>query len=773
MKILLSWLLDYLDSAPTDLNIDKIIHLFNTRTAEIESYQPVTFDHAVFFIVKIVKSGNEIEVFCPELNQTITLPKRNDGITEKYYLVLREDKAWRWASLGDFEVDTQGLMPALHVTEQEIAGSWKKSIPTTDYVLEIDNKSINHRPDLWGHYGIAREVAAFLNVPLKPISSVLQKLEILDFKESNKNENFSSLTISLQAPTHCTRFAAMICDNVANLDSVPWMAIRLARLGAKPINAIVDLTNYVMFDVGHPMHAFDATTFPENEMIIRMAAKNEKLELLDGQKVELENTDITIANIQEVVSLAGIMGGKLSGISPTTKHLIIEAAGFNPLTIRKTTQRLKLRSEASMRFEKHLDPMQNVTAIQRFVFLAQKLNILTSISTPIISVGEIITSATCTLSHEFVEIKIGSKIDPNFIQKSLTKLDFAVVYDAKTNSYVVTIPTSRMTKDIKIQEDLVEEIIRSYGFENLKTELPARKTTPFSTIVVNNIDHIKHHLAYGLHMHELNDYLLYDAAFIKRLDIDLTDAIHVRNPISENWTTLVTSLIPHLLKAVENNAISHNHVRFFEYNGIWHKNKGRFIEEKSLSGIIFDKKNIDFYQAKAELASLFEMLQLKVVWKKPTTPCAIWYNPHQVAHIYSEKNLIGIAGMMSSTWMHKIVQGSAFIFELNGNILAQHSNASMRFTPWSKFQDVCYDISLLIPLQCSIETLKNAILQTDKNIRSVELVDFFEKKEWPNLRAVTLRYIMNNHEKTMNKQEIDAIVAKVSQTMAAHDAQIR
>ena len=186
------------------------------------------------------------------------------------------------------------------------------------------------------------------------------------------------------------------------------------------------------------------------------------------------------------------------------------------------------------------------------------------------------------------------------------------------------------------------------------------------------------------------------------------------------------------------------------------------------------KKNVDFYQAKLELQSLFDLLNLNVMWTKPKDKTPAWYNHTKTAELQVQGSTIGFAGMISDIWIDKITKGSAFIFELDAEkIYALQSEKSIKFKPWSKFQNVWYDISLFIPKNKTIDTFKNAILQTDSTIQSVEIIDFFEKEEWPNLRAVTLRYLMNNPEKTLNKQEIDEIVAKVSETVIKNDAQIR
>ncbi len=775
MKILFSWLLDYIDCAATDLNIDSIVHLFNIRTAEIESYQRVSIPLSSWYVGQIKKINNDkIEFHCPERDETITLSGRNDAVVGKWYLAIMKDNVWRWVLLSDIDKEREGIMPAVFVGPKDQHGAWRKGIAEHDYVFDVDNKSINHRPDLWGHYGIAREIAAFLNKPLKPLDSVLHHQPIVSYEFSANNAAKDGVAISIENEQSCSHFAAVKCDKVVYQDCSIAMAIRLVLVGAKPINAMVDMTNYVMFDIGHPMHVFDATSFADNNIIIRAAKKSEHLKILDGQDLKLEPGDIVVANKKVPVSLAGIMGGATSGYQEKTQEIILEAAGFDPAMIRKTAQRLKLRSEASMRFEKDLDPMQNITALQRFLYLAKHQGILPADTKfPIVSVGKVIKAKSCKLSHEFIQSRLGMEIEPEFISKALKRLGFDVVYHKATPGYEVTIPTYRATKDINIQEDIVEEIIRSFGFENIIPALPVRAMKPFDLQEVFIIRKIKEHLAYGLKMHEIRDYMMYDASFISKLSVDVKSAIQVKSPLSENWTMLVTSLIPHLIKAVAVNHVDHSNLRFFEFNRTWSKDAQAMFEHKVLAGIMYDKKSIDFYACKAEMATLFQAIGISVTYQKPQKSVPAWYDQHQVAELVYQGKVIGIAGMISYAWMHKVVDGHAFIFEIDGEFLQNLKPADMKFKPWSKYQDVSYDISLFVPFAVSSDKLCAAIKQAHKNIIDVVIVDFFEKPEWQNHRAVTVRYTMSDPKKTMTKSDLDTIVASVANALKEYHVEIR
>ena len=772
MKILLSWLVDYLDCSLAEINVDSLVHLFNTRTAEIESFERVVCQPEKMFLAQVVSiEKTKITCICPQLGKTAELPFRPDAIVDQMFMVFQEHASLRWMSMSEFCSERDGLIPAVYVSQKDAAdGSWRDKIVPVDYVLDVDNKSINHRPDLWGHYGIAREVAAFLNIKLKPLSDVLVNRPII-----NANDVKNSLSV-LSRDAACTRFAALECNNVSQKDCPILIMIRLLSLGAKPVGGVVDLTNYVMFDTGHPMHVFDAKDFANKEILIRKAKKGEMLHLLDGQMLKLTEQDLVVANNQSPVSLAGIMGGKDSGFSSSTKNIILEAAGFDPLTIRKSAQHFKLRTEASIRFEKHLDPMQNIVSIQRFLYLAQQSEMLKPSSDPIVSAGAAYEPIICEISHEFIQARIGMPMTKDFIVKTLSSLGFGVEIEGFL--YRVTVPTYRTTKDVGIQEDILEEIVRSYGFENVDQQLPSRSIAPFSLNAVDNISKVKNHLAYGMAMHEVRDYLLYDQSFVQRLKVDTSSAVKVRNPLSENWTTLVTSLVPHLLKGVECNAAHSDHIRLFEYNRTWSKSDDLsspsvINEKKSLSGIIFDKKDVDFYVVKQELQGLWDLCKIDVVWEKPDGIIPAWYDQHKVARLLVGDQCIGFAGMMSGKWMHEIISGSAFVFELDGELLELATFNNPQFKPWSKYQDVSYDMSLLIPLKVTVDRLKKDIIAAHELILSVELVDFFEKDQWPDHRSVTFRYTMSNPEKTMTKKDLDEIVESVTKVVKKHDAQIR
>ncbi|MBI2353270.1 phenylalanine--tRNA ligase subunit beta [Candidatus Dependentiae bacterium] len=776
MNVSLLWLLDYIKINIDSINIEQLVYLFNTHTAEIEHFKKIMLPTESLFLATIETiHSDHVQVYCQELNQTIKLPLRTDAIIQKNYFIIKNKDNYAWTTLSDVGSDKAGLLPSIFVTPEKLNGTWKTAIETVDYLLDIDNKSINHRPDLWGHYGIAREIAAILDVKLKPIDQFLAQQPVVSFEKKTTKNNQLPFEITIDDQIGCERFAGLSINNFTAKDSDIFIALRLARVGIKPMDAIVDLTNYVMIDTGHPMHVFDAQSFPNQQVIIRKANQNEQLVLLDDQKIKLTPNDLVIANEKNALSLAGIMGGKESGFSSTSKTIFLEAAHFDPTMIRTTAQHFKLRTEASIRFEKHIDPMQNITALQRFVYLSKQLGITSKIEAPIISVGKKIEPLSVTISHAFIENKIGQHLSIDFIKITLEKLNFKVIIKEKETSpfYHIIIPTNRITKDISIKEDIVEEIVRLYGYDKITYKPILRAALPFDTHEVENVSKVKRHLAFALHMHELRDYLFFDESFLKKLSYHPEHSIKVKNPESENWTQLTTSLVPHLIKNVALNNTQHEHLRFFEWNQIWQKGQTTMIEKSSLSGIIFDKKQIDFYQIKQELQSLWDLLGINVHWSKSNNQVAPWYDSSKAAELFVDKQSIGFAGVASESFLAPLLTGSLFIFELDGNYIKSVTQKKHVFTPWSRYQSSSYDISLLVPLKITAEQLKIKIKAVSSKIISIDLIDFFEKDDWKNQRSLTFRYTISDTTKTLEKEDIDTIKDLIEKALKEYDIQIR
>jgi phenylalanyl-tRNA synthetase beta chain len=761
MKLSLSWIFDHINGSWKEYDIPTLVQKFNTTTAEIESFKKINLDLQNFFLVKVLEIRQEdILLFCPELAKELALPKRTDAEVQKIYMVKKKPDGFRWATLDDWHANKEGLLPAFSCAQADLAGNWKNYIESEDYIFELDNKSITNRPDLWGHRGIAREIAAILDLPLKPLELFLADLPI------KKYENFASgtpenpFTIEIKDSKAAPRFSGLYISEITPKASWLWMAYRLARVEAKPIDAIVDLTNYVMIELSQPMHAFDAIAIETKKIGPRFAKFGQKLTLLDGKTIELTEDDLVISDGKNPIALAGIMGGASTAVSAKTRALFLESACFDAATIRKTSQRFHLRTEASARFEKSLDPNQNVYGLLRFLKLAEQENMTMVVADHIVSLGHEAQPKIIDIEHAFIEQCIGTTIESVFVEKCLSVLGFEVKKNGLNNSvsYSISVPAFRATKDVNIPEDIVEEVARFYGYDAIPRVLPSKKISIANNAWVFKKSAIKELCAFGMAAREVLNYAIYDEQFLQELRWHPEHALTIKNPISEHWQKMVTSLIPHLLKNIMHNVVHYDSLRFFEWNTIWQKNKDDVVEQQSLSGIFFEKKKkVDFYHCKHELTTLFESLDLTVTWHKLLNSAQPWYHPFQTAQLQYNGTVIGTAGMINQEFLMHLTEGEAFIFELDAQKLLEIMPEPKKYTPLPKFPGTSMDISLFLPLQVTVEQVSELIQRSDSRIYHVALIDFFQKDEWIDKRAITMRFQARDPERTLAKDDIENI----------------
>ncbi len=319
MKLSLRWIFDHLESTYSAYSADEIVKKLIISTAEIEHYGPVVYSMNDFTLAQVTQSDEkQVELFSQELNKKFIISARKDAVINQWYLI--NIKTNTWVSLRDWYTDKDGLLPAFAGTAEDCKGAWKKQFEKDDVIIEVDNKSITNRPDLWGHRGFARELSVLLGVPLKKESTLLKKVPLMGASYAGTNDHIPfSIEISTSTCSHIA-IVPIKCPTIPA--SFMIMAARLSRVDLKPINAIVDMTNYVMADMGHPMHAFDADVYAHKKLIVRNARLKEQLTLLDGTVLQLTPDDMVIASEKEVLSLAGIKGGQPSGITSRTKNIL-------------------------------------------------------------------------------------------------------------------------------------------------------------------------------------------------------------------------------------------------------------------------------------------------------------------------------------------------------------------------------------------------------------------------------------------------------------------
>ncbi len=421
------------------------------------------------------------------------------------------------------------------------------AIELEDVLYDVDNKAITHRPDLWGLYGVAREVAAMLDKPLKPFDLSL------DFASP------APLTIAVEAPEACPRYTCARVAGVAVQPAPVNARLLLRRLGTRPISNLVDATNLVMLETGNPLHAFDARFLRGNAITVRRALPHETLTTLDGQLRHLQAHDCVICDAVGPVALAGIMGGADSEIRPDTTEVVLEAANFDAPTIRRTAMRLGMRSESSARFEKALDPALAAVAARRFLKLCLAWSPDAQIVSHLADVGPFSAEAkpltVLRTTGSYLRERLGvtaAELPDAWLDACLTRLEFQVARDG--DALAVTIPSFRATKDVKIAEDLIEELGRHYGYDNVRSEAPRVAARPPYTPPLKLLERqVRTTLVHA----GLTEQVLYgfdDEDTRKRLGLaepaPLT-RVAVRNPIASAHTHMRRNVLPNLLAVAE------------------------------------------------------------------------------------------------------------------------------------------------------------------------------------------------------------------------------
>jgi len=792
MKVSVAWLFDHIDARKSDIGISTLITRFNQTTAEIEGSDTIELPlehvslarvetHATMLINEVPTSAINIE--STEWRISCSLPYRADSTPGSWFLIYRQKNAtkiiYRWATIADMGGTKEELMPALYLPDNGYNGTWKYTVEKVDHVLHIDNKSLTHRPDLWGHRGLAREVAAIFDLPLVPIERFIQVSAIQAIEKHDNHGSTGNIHVTIQ-DTACDRFTGLDIPYIEYKPSLLSMALRLARIDCKPINAIVDITNYVMFDLGQPMHAFDRDKLRTKKITIRKAHREESLSLRDGTMLNLTPHDIVVCDTLPIC-LAGITGGTSTAISETSNALFIIAEHLNPASIRLSSAHHKIRTESSSRFEKNIDGQQTDIAPLRFLHLCSMASIPYKSASSALSLGKDTATKVITIEHAFIEQRLGTHIEPAFIIKTLRQLSFIIqqehAHSHTTHStivYTITVPSFRATKDISIKEDIAEEIGRFYGYNSIPLSIPHLPLTVKDITTITRMRTSKRLLSDVYAMREVNTYPFYDESFLRTLFWEPDQCVTVQKPVSENWQRLVTSLIPNMIKAVSIESAEHDQLRFFEWGRVWHCSNGATQEKEVLSGIVYDKKKpVNFYDGKQIIHHLCDTVHIHTRWEPITRQNTPWLHTYKAARIMHNTTCLGIAGIIPESFLHTTTEGYAFVFELDAELLKLYKHPLINYTAPSRYPTVQRDISVRIPISLTVQQIIDIIMKSSPYVIWAELIDFFEKKEWLHHRSITVRCILSDQEKTMTKEDIDSIHHTIVQQLSQYEAEIR
>ena len=626
-----------------------------------------------------------------------------------------------------------------------------------DFVLDIDVLP-NRGPDCFSHIGIARECSALTNFKFQISNSKL--------KEDKNSKAKDFVKVEVKNKEACPRYTARVVTDVKVDPSPKWMQKRLRVCGLRPINNIVDIANYVMLETGQPLHAFNEEKLSNKKIVVRFARKGEKIITLDGEKYDFDGNILVIADVKKPVAIAGIKGGRDPGIDKKTKIVVIESANFNPQVIRRGSQRLNLKTDASLRFEHGIDPNLTEIAINRASYLIQKIA-GGKVAQGIVDVyPKKVFPKQIRLDLYYVWKLLGVEISRNTVLNILKSLQIKTKSE-KSNILVCEIPTFR--RDLVIPEDVIEEIGRVAGYEKLPATFPQVSLIPPK----KNLERFWEEIAKNS-LKEAGFSETYNYSFIGEGLREIfgynkeKELIEIENPVSEEYKYLRPSLIPNLLKNTSLNLRNFDDFGIFELGKIFFRNKKQIREKRMLTGLIAKKGSQgseDFYKMKGVIDSLVTKMGISNVWydewkiSPEESKISLW-DLKRAAEIKVDQKEIGFLGAISPKVLSAMkIKNPVFVFDLNFDLLSQLAVEEHEFRPLSRYPAAIRDLAVLVPRAVKVEEVLNLIEQAGGIlVRDVDLFDMYEGEELPGgKKNLAFRIVYQAEDRTLESREIEKI----------------
>ena len=785
MRVSLNWIKKYID-IPKEITPKQIAYDLTLRTVEVEDVEDTSLKFHDIVVGKILEvkahpNADKLKVCIVDIGEKEPVQIVCGGINlydGEYVVVCKPGAEVVWHGEGEpIKIektkmrgeDSYGMICGANEVfldkyfppkdEKEIVDlkgikcnpgdKIDEVLELSDTIFEIDNKSLTNRPDLWGHYGIARELSAIYDLKIKE----LPKLEI--------DKKLPKYSIEIAEPSKCYRYTGVEIDNVSVIDSPLWMKAALINCGMRPINAIVDITNYVMLAVGQPTHAFDKTHVEGRKIIVRNAKKDEKLLLLDDNTIDLTPDDLVICDTKEAMALAGIRGGKKDSILEDTTGILLEVANFTAKTIRKSGKRFDEKTDSSIRYEKSIDTERVDLGVALALDLIKEL----FPNSKVVAYGDEYLKKTerakIDVEQEFLDVRLGKKLSKEAITKVLTSLGYEVTY--KEGVYHVVAPVWRSTGDISLKDDVMGDIARILSYQSFESK---PLTVSFTHSVNQNKvlleRRLKEYLANRCGFNEIYTYPWIDVKYINAAKIDTKNAVRLATPPSPEQVNLRMSLIPGMLEAISKNLRYFDSFKLFEMaqvfeKGEYHESTEKEtlpIHKKYLTGAVVNKDAKEaFYEVKGLLSTMGEychMEELKFqVSEKPS-----WADVNAYLDIVSNGEIVGHMGLVSFSAMSdaKIKRTNVAIFEINTDMLVPFKSRTNEFKHIPQLPLVEKDLSLLIDDNVTWEEISEIV---SKRVKELEFIEEYRGNQVPDgKKSITLRVKIGNDDATLTTEEI-------------------
>ncbi|MGA1995568.1 MAG: phenylalanine--tRNA ligase subunit beta [Bryobacteraceae bacterium] len=636
-----------------------------------------------------------------------------------------------------------------------------------DSIIEIDNKSITHRPDLWGHWGMAREVAAIAGGKLKdPV------------RLTSLPSAAPAIRVEVADPALCPRYSALVLENVAGKPSPLWLQWRLSSIGLNPISNIVDVTNYVMAEFAQPMHAFDADKLKGGTIFVRRANAGERFAALNGEEYTLDPSNLVIADAGGAIALAGVIGGAESAIGESTRRVVLESATFQAASVRKTSSAVKLRTDASMRFEKAQDPANTVRG------LARAIELLHAVSPGIRIVGGAADVARPTpppapisLPLDWLDRKLGRSIPAAEVRAILESLEFGVE-QAGPRTFSVTVPGWRATKDVSIKDDLVEEVGRMVGYDSI----PPRAPLVAAAVPPANPERDFQHEVRGLFVDsgftEVHNYSFLSEDAARNFGYEPSSHVRVTNPISSDQALLRRSLVPELWRNLVENSKHRDSFRLFEIGLEVHKSAsgakpGLPEEIPHLAAAMYERSG----DGKAGLDEL-KRVAVCLMPGAAIEPCQdpseveIYQHPARTGSVVWKGECVGRLFEIHPSLMEN---GRAAVLDLDLKRVMRLGAGEVKYSAVRRYPSSAFDLSVIAGEREYAAALEANLRRfAGPLVESIEFLRVYSGKPLPEgSKSVSYRLTLGSAERTLESEEVGAIRARIIEGMRGLGYELR
>ena len=803
MKVSLNWIRDYVQ-LPADADLKKLAYDLTMSTVEVEDATDLgaSFHDMVVGVINTIEqhpNADKLKVCKTDIGGRVEdIVCGGSNLREGMKVAVALPGAMcKWHGEGDLVeikksklrgVDSYGMicgaveigLADLFPTKEEAhildlsdfdapAGTpLADALDLNDIILEIDNKSMTNRPDLWGHYGIAREIAALYDLPMT------------QFPHFDRNvENTSGFHVTVEDAERCPRMTGTQIENVCVKPAPYWMQVRIWKTGMRPINALVDITNYVMLATGQPSHAYDSDHIA-GHIIVRLAKAGETLTLLNGKELPLSTDDLTIADDAGIVGLAGVMGGAKDSILPTTSKVILEIANFQAAGIRRTALRYDNRTEASARYEKAIDPERCDQALDLSMQLFSDLYPEMKVTGLVDEYPRHLKQAEIDVPLSWLERRLGKRLSPDEIKHKMELLGYGITFNGD-NMHVV-VPTWRSTGDVSIQADIMEEVARMYGYENFEAE-PI--TTTFDG-AINQLDkdlerRIKEYLAIRCGMQEIFTYPWMEESYVNAVLQSTEGILSLSTPPSPAERFVRSSLLPNLCKAVVKSERYFNEFSIFEtaqvfrdenYTSPYDPREKLPSQRKNVAGAFATTdKDITalFRKAKGVVEMMARYVHMETLTFRQTEK-PVWADNVVWLNIYRGDEKVGDLALLAKkvSMACGIKNMNVMLFQLDQDSLVPLKSRTNTFTHLAEYPMTDYDISLLVDGSVQWKD----VAQTVRGIKSELLhgaafVDEYRGKQVPaGKKSLTLRLAIGSKDKTLTSAEIEEVASGVLNKIA-------